>query len=440
MTLRITTRVAAVDEALRPHVRWTSLGISPMMVGEDSMPLLKALGLAAVSAALLQAPAPAQYVHTNGRQIVDASGKPLLLHGINLGNWMVTEGYMWHFEGGPQSEREIEEFVTEMLGPDGAADFWRSYRDTYISREDIHRIKQAGFDSIRIPIHWKFFTTPDAEGWKLLDRVIGWCRQEGLLVVIDLHAAQAGQTGANIDDSNGWPWLYTDAVAQQATSDLWKNIAHRYRDNPAVLGYDLLNEPLPHYPAMRQFDSKLEPLYKRFTAAIRTEDKHHAIILGGAKWDSDFTVFGPPFDANVIYQFHTYWTPPEQATVQKYIDFREKNNVPIWLGESGENQDEWIAQFARLLEKNDIGWAFWPYKKMDATSSPVTFPQPEHWAEIVAYAKLGRNLSDVEKRQAQRPGQAVIDRAFASLLENIQFAHETVNSGYIHALLPMSPR
>ncbi len=381
----------------------------------------------------------AQFVHARGEQIVDGAGKPLHLHGINLGNWMVTEGYMWKFEGGPQSEREIEEFVTEMLGPERAAAFWKTYRDTYISREDIHLIKQAGFDSVRIPIHWKLFKTPDDEGFRLLDRVIGWCRQEGLLVVIDLHAAPGGQTGANIDDSNGWPWLYADATAQQQTTELWQRIAHRYKDDTTVMGYDLLNEPIPHYPQLRQFDAKLEPLYKRFTAAIRTEDTHHAVILGGAKWDSDFTVFGPPFDSNAIYQLHTYWTPPVQATVQKYVDFRTANKVPIWLGESGENKDEWVAEFARLLEKNDIGWAFWPYKKMDAASSPVTYAQPEHWSEIVEYAKLDRSLAHVEDRQKKRPSQDVIDLAFAGLLRNIQFANEKRNMGYIRALLPKTP-
>lgn len=378
----------------------------------------------------------AQYVHSQGEQIVDPSGKPLLLHGINLGNWLLTEGYTWKFEGGPQSEREIEELVADLLGPERSAAFWRTWRDTYITQQDIHLIKQAGFDSVRIPIHYKLFTTPDAEGFRLLDRVIGWCKAEGLYVVIDLHAAPGGQTGANIDDSNGWPWLYTDASAQQQTIDLWKRIAHRYHNEPTVLGYDLLNEPLPHFPQMRQFDSRLEPLYKRFTAAIRSEDTQHAIILGGAKWDSDFTVFGPPFDNNTIYQLHTYWTPPVQATIQKYVDFRSTNHVPIWLGESGENKDEWITSFARLLEKNNIGWCFWPYKKMDATSSPVTFPQPDHWAEIVAYAKLDRNLGHLEDRQKQRPSQEIIDAAFASLLQNIQFARERQNTAYIRALLP----
>ncbi len=377
-----------------------------------------------------------QFVHARGKEIVDGANRPMLLHGINLGNWMVPEGYMWKFEGGPQSTREIEEFVRELLGPERAAAFWKNYRETYFTRDDIHQIKQLGFDSVRVPIHYKFFGADDAEGFRLLDQVVKWCGEEKLLVVIDLHAAPGGQTGANIDDSDGYPWLFKDETAQRQTVELWTRIARHYRDNRTVMGYDLLNEPLPHFPLMRPLDPLLEPLYKRITAAIRSVDKNHAVILGGAKWDSDFSVFGPPFDANVIYQLHTYWAPPLQATVQKYVDFRDRLNVPIWLGESGENTDDWVAQFARLLEKNDIGWAFWPYKKMDATSSPVSYPQPDGWAQITAYAKLGRSLGDIEKRQAQRPSQEVIDRAFASLLENIRFDHERRNAGYIHALLP----
>ena len=221
---------------------------------------------------------------------------------------------------------------------------------------------------------------------------------------------------------------------------LWQRVARRYRNEPVVAGYDLLNEPMPQYPQIQQFKGRLEPMYKRLTAAIRTVDPHHAVILGGARWDGDFSIFGPPFDPNLIYQLHVYWTPPVQTAVQPYVDFRTKNHVPIWLGESGENKDEWVATFARLLEANDIGWAFWPYKKMDATSSPVTFAQPPHWAEIVAYAKLDRSMGKVEERLKQRPAQADIDEAFAGLLANIQFAREVRNAGYVQALLPRTPR
>ena len=58
----------------------------------------------------------AQFAHTQQKQIVDGNGKPFLMRGTNLGNWFMPEGYMWDFEGGPQSAREIEGLVTELLG------------------------------------------------------------------------------------------------------------------------------------------------------------------------------------------------------------------------------------------------------------------------------------------------------------------------------------
>ncbi len=109
--------------------------------------------------------------------------------------------------------------------------------------------------------------------------------------------------------------------------------------------------------------------------------------------------------------------------------------MPLWLGESGENTDAWIGSFARVLEKNGIGWAFWPYKKMDSTSSVVSFAQPEGWEQITEFARLDRSLGKVEGRMKQRPPAAVIDRAFASLLERVQFGEERVNDGYVHALM-----
>src|SRR5256886_15211565 len=93
----------------------------------------------------------AQFAHTDHQQIVDAAGKPLLLRATNLGNWLVPEGYMWLFEGGPQSPREIRELVLELLGPEGSAAFWQTYRENYVTREDIVLLRQAGFNAIRVP-------------------------------------------------------------------------------------------------------------------------------------------------------------------------------------------------------------------------------------------------------------------------------------------------
>jgi endoglucanase len=281
------------------------------------------------------------FVKARGKHLVSPAGDKLTLRGINLGNWFEPEGYMFLFEGGPQSPREIEAFFNELIGPSAAAEFWKEYRRQYITESDIQLIQRSGLNSVRIPLHYKFFL-PDAEGFEVLDPALDWCRRAGVWVILDMHCVPGGQTGANIDDSWGYPWLYESVKDQELICDVWRRIAQRYRDNPIVIGYDLFNEPIPHFPQLQKYNDRLEPLYRRITTAIGEVDRNHAIILEAAQWDTNFKVFGPPFDPNVVYEFHKYWMPPAQRVIQEYIDYRDRYNVPIWLGESGENTDEWI--------------------------------------------------------------------------------------------------
>jgi endoglucanase len=375
------------------------------------------------------------FVHTAGPELVDGSGKTLLLRGTNLGNWFEPEGYMFHFEDGAQSPREIEDLSRELIGPEKADAFWKQWREEYVTEADIDRIKAMGFNSVRVPIHWKFFTDENGEGFRLMDRLVEWARKDHIYLIIDMHCAPGGQTGTNIDDSYGYPWLYLSPEAQQQTIAIWRRIAAHYSREPIVLGYDLLNEPIPHFPQLQRFNSNLEPLYRRIASAIRQVDRNHVLILGGAQWDTNFKVFGKPFDSNVIYTFHKYWTPTTDASViREYVEFRDKYKVPIWLGESGENKDEWVAGFVKTLEENHIGWCFWPYKKMDATSSPVTFERPEHWDAIVAVSKMPAGTGNGEKRIAARPSPEDAQAAFDDLLKKIRFSSERVNPGYVRAL------
>jgi len=383
---------------------------------------------------VLIAQATAQFAHTDHKQMVDANGKPLLIRATNLGNWLVPEGYMWLFDGGPQSPSEIRALVLELLGPEGSTAFWQKYRDNYITRDDLALLHRAGFNVVRVPMHYSFFESDDAEGFKYLDQVIAWSRAENLYVVLDLHAAPGGQTGANIDDSAGYPWLYESPQEQEHLLAIWRRLATRYRDEPVVLGYDLLNEPIPHFPKLAPLNPLLEPLYKKLATEIRKVDTHHILFLGGAQWDSNFAVFGKPFDANVAYTFHKYWTTPDQSVIQAYIDFRDRYDVPIWMGESGENTDDWIAQFVKTLEKNNIGWAFWPYKKMQKPTAIVSIIPPTDWSKIVDFAKLPRGTGHVEERLKARPDQETINHAFAELLENIRLQKCRLNEGYLKAL------
>ena len=382
----------------------------------------------------LTSAATGQFAHTDHKQIVDSAGKPLLTRATNLGNWLVPEGYMWLFEGGPQSATEIRGLVLELLGPERSEAFWRKYRENYISHEDIALLHRAGFNAIRVPLHYSLFESDDADGFELLDRLVDWSRAEHIYVILDLHAAPGGQTGANIDDSAGYPWLYNSPQEQEHVIAVWRRLAARYRDEPTVLGYDLLNEPIPNFPKLAPLNSLLEPLYKKLAGEIRKVDAHHILFLGGAQWDSNFSVFGKPFDANVAYTFHKYWTAPDESVIRQYIDFREQYDVPIWMGESGENTDDWISQFVKTLENSKIGWAFWPYKKMGKSSAVVSIVPPADWAQIVEFAKLPRGTAHVEERLKARPEQDTINRAFDEILGNIRLEKCRVNAGYLKAL------
>jgi endoglucanase len=379
----------------------------------------------------------AGFVTVKGRQIVTPDGRPLLLRGINLGNWLVPEGYMFKFKGAA-SPRLIQQVVSELLGPDEGRIFWKKYRDNYITRDDIAFIKNSGMNSIRVPFNFRSFEPEDypgmreETGFEMLDRVIAWCKEIGLYVILDMHCAPGGQTGDNIDDSWGYPYLFESPRSQERMTKVWREIAQRYCTETALIGYDLLNEPIAPYFDTKRLNPLLEPLYKKVVASIREVDSHHLIFLGGAQWNTNFGVFGAPFDPGLVYTFHRYWCDTTQAVVQEFVDFGEKHDVPLWMGESGENTDQWIKSFRNLLERNNIGWCFWPFKKMDATSCPVTFDRPAFWEEIVAYADTSR--ATFEQIRDRRPSRAHIEVAFAGFLENCRFKNCRINGEYLRAL------
>jgi aryl-phospho-beta-D-glucosidase BglC (GH1 family) len=378
-----------------------------------------------------------RFVTTRGKDLVATDGKPLLLKGINLGNWLLPEGYMFKFKTA-NSPRLIQTVINELVGEDEGRRFWKTYQQNYITREDIRFIKQSGFNSVRVPFSYRLFVsdgTPaklEGEGYRLLDDVVAWCKKEGLYVILDMHAAPGGQTGDNIDDSWGYPFLYESVESQDLTVNIWRKIAGRYRNEPTVIGYDLLNEPIAHYFTAADLNPKLEPLYRKIVSGIREVDRNHIIFLGGAQWDGNFKVFGSPFDPKLAYTFHKYWMTVNQEAIQEFLTFRDKYNVPVWMGESGENTDEWISSFRQLLEQNNIGWCFWPYKKLEATSCPVSINSPAEWNTIIGFAEGPRNT--FEEVRKLRPPKEKVQKVLSDYLERIKFANCRINQGYLKAL------
>lgn len=330
------------------------------------------------------------FVRAQGTALVDGRGRPLLIRGVGLGNWMLPEGYMWGFGVGAESPREIEAYLERLIGPAAAESFWRRFRSQYISERDIQRIAECGFDHVRLPINARMVQdeqgAPIEEGYRLIDELIEWCRAHGLWVVLDLHGAPGGQTGTNIDDSpRGLPELFMDENYRRLTVELWRELARRYREETAVLGYDLLNEPIPN-EWQHTYADALVLLYRDLTTAIREIDDRHLIIYEGSHWATNWSIFTEVWDSNSMLQFHKYWSSPDTASIQKFLDVREALALPIYMGEGGENTLEWLYTAFRLYEAHGIGWNLWPWKKIDTRTSPASIRPPEGWERIVAGA------------------------------------------------------
>jgi endoglucanase len=388
---------------------------------------------------LNSAPA-AGFLHTQGENIVDEHGLKILLRGVGLGNWMLPEGYMWRFGERGDRPRKIEKIVTDLIGPDNAAKFWKEYRAQYITQADIQRIAQLGFNSVRPAMNARLFLSEGEnpvyqdEGFELLDNLVKWCKQSGIYVIIDMHAAPGGQTGQNIDDSiNDEPRLFMNSTNQDRLVALWVKIATRYKDEPTVAAYDLLNEPLPERTgAEAKYKDALEPLYKRITQAIRAVDKKHMITVEGANWANDWSAFSTPFDNNLVYQFHYYcWDDPTHLNdINQYLEARKRLGAPAWAGETGEKDDAIYWGTTDYFEANNIGWSFWPWKKMEARNAPYSFKPPENWNAIRAYS---RNAG------AAKPSPEIAQKAFNELLQNIQLTNCTFFPDVVNALFHRVP-
>lgn len=378
------------------------------------------------------------FIKTKGTKLVDEKGNEIFLKGTNLGNWLVPEGYMFKMEQ-VNSPRKIDELLYELIGPDSLQVFWKGFLDNYITHDDIKYLKSIGVNHLRLPFHYKMFTDDlymgeRNAGFKYVDRLINWCREEQLYVLLDMHCAPGGQTGDNIDDCYSYPYLFKSKSSQDLMTKIWVDIATKYKDEPVIIGYDLVNEPIAHYfeNDLTELDNQLFSIYNRIIKEIRTVDKTHAIFLNGSIWASKFDVFKELVDDNVVYEFHKYWVPVNMAAIQPYIDFREKHQVPIYVGETGENTDEWVNDFRTLLEEQAINWCYWPYKKMNNTRGIMNFNEPENYHLITEYAKSDR--STYAKVRENRPDIVKVQKALNQYLENSLYKNNFVNKGYTKAL------
>lgn len=345
------------------------------------------------------------FLRAEGQRIVNAAGENVLLRGMGLGGWMLQEGYMLRV-GRDGQQHKIRERIDSLLGPEKTARFYESWLANHCRKVDVDSMKQWGFNSIRLPLHYNLFTLPVEKepvagentwlekGFGLVDSLLSWCRDNHIYLILDMHAAPGGQgNDLNISDRDpSQPSLWQSKANQQKMIALWTRLARRYANEPWIGGYDIINEPNWGFQdpqndrnGLKESDNgPLRSLMMEITRAIRGVDKKHIIIIEGNGWGNNYKGIFPLWDDNIVLSFHKYWNYNDQASIQHILDARSKYNVPVWLGETGENSNTWFTQAIRLLENNNIGWSWWPLKKI-GNNNPLEIRNNPYYQQILDF-------------------------------------------------------
>ncbi|GAB0156524.1 hypothetical protein CHRYSEOSP005_17890 [Chryseobacterium sp. Alg-005] len=397
-----------------------------------------------LSALLLSQFGTSQLLKTNGQKIINDKGENIQLRGLGLGGWMLQEGYMLKTADFAGPQYKIKEKIAELIGEDGMNDFYKAYLKNGITKQDIDFLAKAGFNSIRLPMHYNLYTLPIEkesvkgqntwleEGFRMTDDLLKWCAANKVYLILDLHAAPGGQgNDVNISDNDkSKPSLWDSEENQKKTIALWKKLAERYKDEPWIGGYDLINEPNINFTGKNpngtdeMSNAPLWKLQKEITEAIRQVDKKHIIILEGNGWGNNYNGLIPLWDNNLVFSFHKYWNYNNDETLKFALNLREKYNIPVWLGETGENSNVWFTELIRLLDKHNIGYAFWPMKKIDNIAGITNVKITPEYQKLLDYWKNG----------GEKPSRDFAYKALMKIADNYKFSNVEIKNDVIDAM------
>ncbi len=387
------------------------------------------------------------FLKASGKKIIDGNNREVMLRGMGLGGWMLQEGYMLETGDFAGTQHEIKIRIQGLIGKAGMEKFYDAWLANHVTRADIDTMAKWGFNSVRPALHYNLFTLPIEEepiggrqtwiekGFIMLDSLVSWCAANKMYVILDLHAAPGGQgRDNNISDRDpAKPSLWESAANRTKTIELWKRLAERYANNPWVGGYDLLNETNWDFENSgnqngcncRQ-NAPLLDLFTKIIAGIRAKDSKHIIFIEGNCWGGNFSGLSTltSLDNNIAFSFHRYWNTNDIGSIQEKINFRNQYNVPMWMGESGENSNHWFADAIKLLESNDIGWSWWPEKKINSVVGPMTVIKTPEYEQLLRYWKNG----------GTKPDSAFAATALMKIADNLKIANCLIHYDVVDAM------
>ena len=323
------------------------------------------------------------FLTTKGMKVYNQKGKEIKLKGVNLGSWLIWEDWLTPYDGVEKNEdgvtdhMQVVEKLTERFGEEKAYELMNTYMDNWITEKDLDEIKALGFNSVRVPFWYRNFYYDD-NGRKILDKDGNWdfsrldwvvseCSKRGIYVVLDMHGAVGYQSDAphngKLDSCHLFDKTEQGERYRELTAELWTAIAERFRGNPAVAMYDLLNEPgceVEKPGITRRINN--ESVYSMLYDAVRKVDPEHIITL-----ECIWTAAALPHAwvkgwKNVVYQVHFYQNSDFIFTAFCVLTRIYHFGTPLMMGEFYPLKRTTWKNCFKTLNALDFGWFLWTYK------------------------------------------------------------------------------
>ena len=329
------------------------------------------------------------FLRVCGTSIADGKNQKLQLKGVNFGGWLMMEGYFMHAPN--SAEQLMKKDFSRALGAKALVELENAFRRNFIQEEDMRNVSDWGLNCVRLPFNCRLIEPKpykySREGLRYLDMAFEWANKYGVYIILDLHGAPGAQNHDWHSDSLGKAELWTKKSNRTQTYALWEFLADRYKDEPMLAGYDLLNEPVLENTDL------LNEFYAQVIKSIRRCDKNHILFIEGSLWAQKIEILEDFPDDNWVYSIH-YYEPLEftfnfvpllkypvrlggnlwgkdnmRRRMDVYFKFAKKKKRPIHVGEFGVNarggifkEDAYLKDLIKCFNDFGFHWNYWTYK------------------------------------------------------------------------------
>lgn len=395
----------------------------------------------------MKAARPPAPIHADATRIVDGFGNAIRLRGVNVGGWLNMENFITGYSG---NESLMRAKVREVIGEEKYERFFERLLTVFFNDADAAFLGENGFNLVRIGVNYRHIEHDDAprqiieEGFRHLDRVIEQCGDHGVYSIIDLHSLPGYQNHHwHCDNPTHVASFWEHRDFQDRAVVIWEAIARRYKGNPWVAGYNLMNEPADESRKV------VGPFYKRLVAAVRAIDPDHMLFIDGNSYATEFDIFDEPWE-NTIYTMHDYVPaalgrlpldhepsypadghyPGRESAHEQFFrrsQYMRDAGTPLMVGEFGpiytgdeevdRKRREILADQLDIYRQYNSSWATWMYKDIGRQGLVYVSPDSAYRKHFDAYVEKKFRLGADEWgtdgegiREVTRPVQEMIAR------------------------------